>query len=94
MISDLGPLSCFDAKTGKRLWMEELGRHHSASPVLADGRVYLTDDDGITYVLKAGEKFEELARNALNDECYSSPAISQGQIFIRTNKALWCIGKK
>jgi len=94
MISDLGPLSCFEAKTGKRLWMEELGRHHSGSPVLADGRVYLTDDDGITYVLKAGGTYELLARNALNDKCFSSPAVSQGQIFIRTNKHLWCIGKK
>lgn len=94
MISDLGPLSCFEAKTGKRLWMEDLGRHHSGSPVLADGKVYLTDDDGITYVLKADGKFDLLARNPLEDECYSSPAISQGQIFIRTMKYLWCIGRK
>jgi outer membrane protein assembly factor BamB len=94
MISDLGPLSCFEAKTGKRLWIEELGKHHSASPVLADGRVYLTDDDGITYVLKADGTSEILARNALNDECYSSPAISHGQIFIRTLSGLWCIGRK
>jgi outer membrane protein assembly factor BamB len=94
MISDLGSLSCFEAKTGKRMWMEELGRHHSASPVLADGYVYLTDDDGITYVLKAGSAFEVVARNPLHDECYSSPAISQGQIFLRTLKHVYCIGKK
>lgn len=94
MISDLGSLSCFEAKSGKRLWMEALGRHHSASPVLADGHVYLTDDDGITYVLKAGGDFEVVARNPLGDECYASPAISQGQIFVRTNSYLYCIGKK
>jgi outer membrane protein assembly factor BamB len=94
VISDQGPLSCLDAKTGKRLWTQELGRHHTASPVLADGRVYITDDDGITYVLKAARSFELLAKNALNDECYSSPAVSRGQIFIRTTKHLWCIGAK
>lgn len=93
VISDLGWLSAFEAKTGKRLWLEKLGRHHSASPVLADGRLYLTDDDGITYVLKAGRTFEVLARNPLGDECYSSPAVSDGKIFIRTSRSLWCIGK-
>ena len=55
MISDTGWLSSFDAQTGKAAcFMEQLGRHHSASPVLADGHVYLTDDDGVTHVLKAG----------------------------------------
>ena len=94
MISDLGYLSCFEAKSGKRLWMEQLGDHHSASPVLADGHIYLTDDDGITYVLKAGPKFDEVSRNALGDNCYSSPAISRGQIFLRTSGHIWCIGKQ
>lgn len=94
MISDKGYLSCFEAKSGKRLWMEQLGNHHSASPVLADGHIYLSDDDGITYVLKAGPTFELVARNELGDECYASPAISRGQIFLRTNKYLWCVGKR
>ena len=95
VVSDKGPLSCFDAKTGDRLWMEELGgNHQTASPVLADGRVYITDDDGITYVLKTGREFKVLARNALHDACYSSPAISHGQIFIRTSKYVWCVGTK
>ena len=95
VISDNGFLSCFEARTGKRVWMDEekLGQHHSASPVLADGHVYLTDDDGITYVLKAGPKFEEVSRNSLGEACYSSPAVSQGQIFIRTSGHLWCIGE-
>ncbi len=94
VISDQGPLSCFDTQTGKRHWMETLGRHHSASPVLLDGHLLLTDDDGITYVLPANGKFEVLARNDLKDECYSSPAISQGHIFLRTLRYLHCLGKK
>ena len=92
VISDKGYLNCFDAKTGKRLWLEQLGRHHSASPVLADGRLYLTDDDGITYVLRPGPTFDLISRNELGDACYASPAIAQGQIFIRTSHYLWCIG--
>ncbi len=94
MMSDLGWLSCFESKTGKRVFMEQLGSHHSGSPVLADGRVYVTDDAGVTYVLKAGGAFDLVSRNPLGDECYSSPAVSQGQLFIRTEHALFCIGKK
>jgi outer membrane protein assembly factor BamB len=94
MISDRGYLSCFEAKTGQRTFMEKLGNHHSASPVLADGHVYITDDDGVTYVLKGNGKFDVVSRNALKDECYSSPAIAHGQIYIRTSHHLYCIGKK
>ena len=93
MISDLGYLSCFESQTGKRAFMEQLGRHHSASPILADAHVYLTDDDGITYVLKANGAFDVVSRNPLGDECRASAAVSQGQIFIRTLRHLYCIGK-
>ena len=93
MISDQGYLSCFEAKSGKRLWIEQLGRHHSASPILADGHLYITDDDGITYVLKAGPTFELVSRNPLGAECYSSPAAARGQLFVRTGGHVWCIGR-
>jgi outer membrane protein assembly factor BamB len=92
VMSDLGYLSCFEARTGKRLWMEKLGRHHSASPAAAEGRLYCVDDDGITHIVKAGPTFEVLSRNALGDACYASPAIARGQIFIRTLHDLYCIG--
>jgi outer membrane protein assembly factor BamB len=94
VISDEGTLNCFDAKTGKRLWIERLGRHHSASPVCADGHLYFPSDEGITYVLKAGAKFEVVAENPIGDECYSSPAVSGGQLFLRGTRGLYCIGKK
>jgi outer membrane protein assembly factor BamB len=67
---------------------------YSASPVLADGKIYITSEDGLTTVVKAGPKFEVLAENNLNDYCLSSPAISDGQIFIRTTQHLYCIGKR
>jgi outer membrane protein assembly factor BamB len=93
LVSDLGFASCFEAQTGKRLWMERLGRHHSASPVEAEGRLYFVDDDGTTHVLRAGPTFELLSRNALGEECYASPAVSHGQIFLRTLHNLYCIGQ-
>lgn len=93
-LSDKGTLNCFEAQTGKRLWIQELGRHHSASPVLIDGHFFMTDDDGITYVLKAGPTFEVVARNELPEQCFASPAVSRGQLFIRTTGHLWCIGNE
>ena len=94
VVSDEGYLNCFEAKTGNRLWIEKLGNHHSGSPVYADGHLYLTSDEGITYVVKAGPKFEVVAENPIGDQCFSSPAISNGQIFLRGNRAIYCIGKK
>jgi outer membrane protein assembly factor BamB len=94
MISDEGWLSCFNARTGKRSFLEKVGGHVSASPVFADGHVYLPDDDGVTHVLKAGGRFEVVADNALPEKCSASPAIAHGQIFLRTWGHLYCIGKK
>ena len=82
-----------NAKTGERLWTERLGKHHSASPVSANGYLYFLDDDGSTHVLKAEPKFTLVGRNDLGEECYASPAISGGQIFIRALRHLYCIGR-
>jgi outer membrane protein assembly factor BamB len=94
VVTDGGVASCLDAKAGKRHWMERLGEHHSASPVAAAGHLFITDDAGVTYVLKPGETFEVVSRNALEEECYASPAVAHGQLFIRTLHHLWCIGKE
>ena len=61
--------------------------------MLADGKIYVTNEDGVTTVVKAGPAFELLAENDLDDYTLSSPAVSDGQIFIRTTKFLYCIGK-
>jgi outer membrane protein assembly factor BamB len=92
-VSDDGILNCFDAKGGEWKWRERLGKHHSASPVLAGGHLYFTADSGDTYVLKAGDKFEVVSKNPLGEECYASPAVSRGQIFLRGDRHLFCIGK-
>jgi outer membrane protein assembly factor BamB len=93
LINDDGVATCWEAKTGKQCWQERLGRRHSASPITADGRIYDTDDKGITYVLTAGPKFEVLAKNAFGEECFASPAASDGHLFYRTVGHLWCIGR-
>jgi hypothetical protein len=93
VVSDDGWASCFEAETGQRLWRQRLGRHHSASPVLANGLIYFTADNGETFVLRASSSIEVVSRNPLGEECYASPAISQGQIFLRGSKHLYCIGK-
>ena len=92
LVADDGTASCLDARTGERLWMERLGKHHSASPVGAAGLLYFLDDTGRTHVVKAGPRFEVVGTNDLGEECYGSPAISRGQVFIRALTHLYCIG--
>ena len=67
---------------------------YSASPVLADGQLYVTSEDGLTSVVKAGPAFERLAENPLDEFTVSSPAAATGQIFLRTREALHCIGRR
>ncbi|PYR94328.1 MAG: hypothetical protein DMF84_05810 [Acidobacteria bacterium] len=94
VVNDRGIMFCLEARSGKEIYGRQRLRPgtYSASPVLADGKIYVTNEDGVTSVVKAGPAFEVLAENDLNDYTLSSPAISDGQIFIRTAKALWCIG--
>jgi outer membrane protein assembly factor BamB len=96
VVDDKGIAYCLDAKTGKVIWGPERLEPgtYSSSPVVADGKVYATNEDGVTSVFRAGPKFEQLAANALDDYCLSSPAISDGQIFLRTTKHLWAIGER
>ena len=96
IVNDRGIMWCLDARTGEEIYGQQRLKPgtYSSSPVLGDGKIYLTNEDGLTTVVKAGQKFEVLAENALNDYCLSSPAISEGQIFIRTAQNLYCIGKR
>ena len=66
---------------------------HRASPVFADGKIYLTARDGKFSVVKAGPEFELIAQNDLEEEISASPAISNGTIYLRTFEALWAIRK-
>lgn len=94
VVNDEGIGSCADPRTGREIWLQRLGRHHSASPVVAGGNVYFLDDDGKCWVVKAGGRFELMRVNELGEETYGSPAISRGQIFIRGAKQLFCLGRR
>jgi outer membrane protein assembly factor BamB len=96
VVNDRGIMFCLDAKTGAEVYTNQRIKPgtYSSSPVLADGKIYITNEDGLTTVVAAGPKFEVIAENPLNDYVLSSPAISDGQIFIRTSQHLYAIGKK
>ena len=88
-----GVAFCYEATTGKVHWEEKLGRHH-ASPLLIEGLVFLINDSGEVNVIKPGVAFERIAKYELGEMCYASPAISDGQVFLRGFKHLFCFGQK
>ncbi|HSA02690.1 MAG TPA: PQQ-binding-like beta-propeller repeat protein, partial [Candidatus Paceibacterota bacterium] len=92
-VNNGGVAFCYEAATGKVLWQEKLGRHH-ASPVLINGLVFLINDDGQINVIKPGPSFERVATFELGESCYASPAISDGQVFLRGFTRLHCFGSK
>ena len=95
LVEDNGWGICLRADSGERLWRERLGgRKYSASPVAGDGKVYFTSEDGKVTVVRAGPKFEALASNDLDEQVVASPALSQGCLFLRGDKHLYCVGEK
>ena len=95
LMTDRGLLTCLDAKTGK---VEYEGARvpkptmFLASPVAFEGKLFLTSEEGDTYVIKAGPKYEVLRTNSLGEAVYASPAIADGKVFIRGEKNLFAIG--
>ncbi len=91
---DSGRIDCMDPKTGKRVWRESAKGGMWGSIVVAAGRAYVSDKKGNTVVFKPNpEKLEILSVNSLGEESNSTPAISNGEIFIRTLKGLYCIAE-
>ncbi len=93
MVVDEGKLACFEAKTGKVVWEEKVRGKFSASPVLVGGHIYLPSEAGVTFVFKAGRKFEVVAENDLADGGFATPVILGGRIYLRTLHQFYCIGK-
>lgn len=95
-INDRGVAYCFDARTGAEIYAGQRLKPgtYSSSPVLADGKIYITSEEGVTSVLRAGPKFEILAENTVGEYCLSSIAVSGGQLFLRTSNHLYCIGTR
>ena len=95
-VNDRGIVYCLDAKTGATVYGPQRLRPatYSSSPVLADGHIYVTDEDGVTTIFKSGPKFELVGENTLGEYTLSSPAIVGGQIFLRTDNTLYAIGPR
>jgi outer membrane protein assembly factor BamB len=90
---DNGVLACLDGKTGEELYRERLGAACNSSPVAGDGHVFLSDNDGKTFVVKAGREFHLVATNPLGERISASPAIAGSLLIYRTDSHLYCVGK-
>lgn len=93
-VTDNGIVSCLDAKDGKILARKRIGGNFSASPIAANGKLYFLDENATCTILSADEKLQDISVNSIGEPCQASPAASQGCLFIRTAKALYCIGPK
>ena len=93
MSTDNGILSAVDASNGQRLWQERVGGTFSASPIAGDGKVYFVSEGGETIVIKAGRRFEVIARNKLDGHFVASPAAGGGRVFLRADDRLYAVGQ-
>jgi len=93
MMSERGVLSCFSARECDEFYTHQFPGGYRASPVLADGRVYLIDDAGVCNVISPGTEYEELATNPLGEPVNATPAVIDGRLFIRGQTHLFCIGE-
>jgi outer membrane protein assembly factor BamB len=93
LVTDNGVAKCLDAETGRLYWKERLKGDYRASPLAADGRIYFLNMKGLTTVVGASTRFDRLTENQLDDETIATPVVSDGKLFIRSRKWLYCIGK-
>ena len=93
-ITDNGYAQCHDANTGELKWKERLPGDYKASPIAAEGRVYFLNLSGLCTVVAALPHFKKLAENKISAETIASPALSDGKIYLRGRKVLYCIRNK
>ncbi len=93
VVSDSGIAHCFDAASGSIAWEERMKEHH-ASLVSAEGRVYFVNDFGSVRAVHPGKTYELLAGSELGEKVMASPALSEGQLFVRGDKSLFCFGRR
>jgi outer membrane protein assembly factor BamB len=94
MATEMGIVTCIDAKTGERVWRERLGGIYSASPVAADGKIYLSNEDGEMLVVAAGNEFKQIAASSMGETLMATPAISEGVMYVRGRSTLFAIGRR
>lgn len=93
IVTSYGAVVCYDAKSGEIRWEQEFGSGFYASPIVANGKVYLLDRDGVMHIFKADKEYQEIAAPALGEKSDMTPAFADGRVYIRGEKHLYCIGK-
>ncbi|MEI6240919.1 MAG: PQQ-binding-like beta-propeller repeat protein [Planctomycetia bacterium] len=94
VVSDKGIATCLDVKTGDVVWSERLGGNFSSSPLLAEGRIYVGNRDGATFVIKPGRTFELVATNQLDGQIFATPAAVGRALYLRTDEALYRLERR
>lgn len=93
MATSYGVMVCYNAKTGDILWEHEFDNGFYSSPMMVEGKIYLMDMSGIMHVFEAANEYKAISSNPLGEDAMTTPAFSNGKIFIRGNKHLFCVGK-
>jgi outer membrane protein assembly factor BamB len=97
VLANNGILDAYDLNTGKEIYRQRLphlGSGYSASPIAADGKIYLPSEDGEVVVIRAGRRFEHIATNSMGDLLMATPALSEGVMYVRTAANLFAVGRK
>lgn len=94
VIEDRGVAACLDAKTGQEIWKERIGGNFSASPIVADGKIYLFDEDGKSTIIAASPKYKLIAQNELTAGFMGSPAVSGDTLIVRTKTHVYALKNK
>ncbi len=96
ILQNQGILDCYELETGKELYRQRIphkGSGFSGSPVAADGVVYLPSEDGDIFAIKAGPEFELLSENRIGELLMSTPALSDGMMYVRAHQHVYAIGR-
>jgi outer membrane protein assembly factor BamB len=94
VLADNGVLSSYDAKTGTLIYQQRLPSSFSASPVAADGKLYLASEDGDVFVVKAGRQYELLQKNVMGQPLMATPALTQGILILRGDNTIYALGER
>jgi len=93
LVTSYGTAVCYDATAGTKYWEHDFGNPVYSSPMLAEGKVFILDKKGLMHIIKAGKEFSQISECPLGEGSFSTPAFTNGHIFLRADKNLYCIGK-
>jgi len=97
VLANNGVFDAYDSETGKEIYRQRLplvGSGYSASPVAADGKIYLSNEDGEMLVVEAGASFKHIATNSIGEMLMATPALSDGVMFVRGVSTLFAIARR